>query len=90
MPIHLNQGFPTESKPFAMPPSDANAPRERSSAVVDDLVFLFEASVKCTASLVSCKEMSMEFLETRRTIGLTTQRSAVGMSRLKAIASTST
>ena len=63
---------------------------ERLSAVVGNLVFLFAASDKRTASFVCCRQTSMEFFETRRTIGLTSQRSAIGMSRLKAIASTST
>jgi hypothetical protein len=69
---------------------EANSPRERLSVVVGDLAVLFASSVKCTASFVCCREMSMEFLEMRRTKGLTSQRTAIGMSRLKAIASTST
>src|SRR5215469_1234032 len=85
-----NHGFSDGAKPFAMPPSETKVSRERFSAAVGDFTFRFRAWFKRTASLVSCSESSMEFLETRRTIGLTTQRSAVGISRLKTIASTST
>ena len=53
---------------------EANPLRERLSAVVGNLGFMFAASDKRTASLVCCRETSMEFFETRRTMGLTTQR----------------
>src|SRR5215469_17916327 len=88
--VPMNYGFPVETKPFAMAVSEVDTPRERLSAVESDLTFRFAASVERTASLVSCRDKSMEFLETRRTIGLTAQRNAVGISRLNAIASSST
>jgi len=50
--------------------------------------FVFAASVEFTASFICWRETSMEFLETRRTMGLTIQRT--GTSRLRAIASSST
>ena len=77
-------------KPFTTPVSRAKSFGERLSAVVGDLALLFAYSVDRTASFVCCREVIMEFLETWRTMGLTSNRSPSGMSRLRAIASTST
>jgi hypothetical protein len=58
-------------------------------AVVDCLV-LTATAVERTASSIWRREVSSEFFEMLRTMGATSQRTASGMSRLSAIASSST
>src|SRR5271157_2216395 len=85
-----SQGFGREAKPFAILLAEAIVPSALLAAMVDDFAALFAVpAVDCTASSICWREISMVFLDTLRTIGLTTQRTATGMSRLRAIASSS-
>ena len=88
--VTSTQGLLRWPRRFVTLNSEATALREASVATVDGFAFLFSASVERTAASVCCRESNMEFLETRRTMGSTIQRSATGTSRLRAIASTST
>ena len=58
-------------------------------AIVDCLAFTATA-VEWTASSIWWREVSSDLFEMLRTIGVTSQQTATGMSRLSAIASSST
>src|SRR5208283_5462196 len=85
-----SQGFGREAKRFAILSVEAIVPLALLVATVVALAVRFAVpAVERTASSICWREISSVFLETLRTIGSTTQRSAIGTSRLRAIASSS-